>query len=124
LQGFKTDDEELAWFIGLVEGEGSLFVRADGRPGFSLKMTDRDVILKAQGLLGSWGISVSVRESQSTTPKLDGSLRKLAWKIETGNADYLQVIISMCYPYFSTKKQDDSLRVLDALKNRGLLESR
>ena len=117
MKEFRTEQEELAWFVGLVEGEGSFHI-SNGSPGFSLRMTDRDVMERTQLVLAAWGIPTNVRPYQHHQPKKDGTPRKLAWDIQICREVYLEHIIEMCIPYFSDKKYSDCNRLMDLINSK------
>lgn len=117
MKEFETYVEELAWFIGLVEGEGSFNV-SSGRGRLGLKMSDLDVIERAKTFLQWWGIDLKISQ-----PKIDGRWKaaKQLYEIQTSKASYLKTIIAETYEFFSEKKQGDCRKVLDNLADRGLL---
>lgn len=122
MKEFNSKAEELAWFVGLVEGEGSFHVATDdGRQfgRFSLKMSDLDVIKGARDILRRWGIFLNI-----TLPGRDERWKdpKQMYKIETRRAFYLKIIIDKTYSYYSEKKQGDCDRVLKNLADRGFFE--
>ncbi len=128
MQDFKTDEEELAWFVGLVEGEGSFHIRTENRTNkgrsqgsFALKMTDRDVIQAAQATLKGWGIDLNMRLVVDDRRGKNGIQYKPCYCLASYRAEYLKIIIDKCYPFFSEKKQGDCDRVLKNLADRGLL---
>ena len=121
---FETEREELAWFVGLIEGEGSFHVTTyssgthppQGR--FCIQMTDMDVIERANAILLSWGIDLKISK-----PKLDNRSKapKQLYRIQASRAAYIKIIIDKTYSYYSEKKQSDCDRVLKNLADRGLL---
>jgi hypothetical protein len=118
---------EVGWLVGIIEGEGSLYINGDSRPGraesarFSIEMTDEDVIRRAGEVFQSWDIDVKVRPVASRGIGRDGTPWKPTWVIQIGKASYLKIIIDKCYDYFSEKKQGDCDRILKNLADRGLL---
>lgn len=126
MKEFSSEEEQLAWFIGLVEGEGCFTIDKGqscprGAGVFRLKMTDRDVVEKARLYLGSLGIPLNMRAPQPSLKRNGEPSGKTAWTIGTNKASCLKIIIDQCYPYFSEKKQSDCDRVLKNLADRGLL---
>lgn len=122
MKSFDNEGEELAWFVGLIEGEGSFCVSTpqakESRSQFYLGMSDLDVIERVRGILGSWGIDLNVHQAPKDKRWKDP---KQIYRITTPRASYLKTIIDKCYPYFSEKKQSDCDRVLKNLADRGLL---
>lgn len=124
MESTKGLDGELAWFIGLIEGEGSFHVRAPqrrqprGTGAFSLQMTDLDVVERVKTILSSWGIDRNI-----TQPRPDERFKKAKqpYMIETRRASYLKIIIGKTYDFYSEKKKSDCDRVLKNLADRGLL---
>lgn len=107
--------EKLAWVAGIIEGEGSFFVRADGRPGFYLGMTCRDVIDGVKNVLSKeLGVVLVPRA------KVDGrrNNRKIIWAIESNHEAIVEWLAKVFFPYFYEKKQGDCLRVLEAVEAR------
>ncbi|MEU3452287.1 hypothetical protein ABZ671_01560 [Micromonospora sp. NPDC006766] len=51
-------DTDIAWLAGILEGEGCFST------GVALRMTDRDVVSRAAGLMGATGVNVARREQE------------------------------------------------------------
>jgi len=45
---------DIAWLAGLLEGEGCFFITPDNAPVISLAMSDKDIIEKAQDVMGKF----------------------------------------------------------------------
>lgn len=124
MKEFNSEAEELAWFVGLVEGEGSFNVYTNSgrwqRSRFEINMTDRDVIDRAANLLSSWGIIINKILVKNNKGR-DGRVTSIAYSIQVGKSSDVKVIIDKTYQYYSEKKQSDCDRVLKNLADRGLL---
>lgn len=128
MKEFSNEDPELAWFIGLVEGEGSFYVSVDRRSpqlrffgGFKLAMTDKDVVERARMYLQQLDIYLNMKSPTPSLKRNNEPSGKTLWAFQTRRVAYLKIIIDQCYPYFSEKKQSDCDRVLKNLVDRGLL---
>lgn len=122
--------KSLDWLAGLVEGEGSFCItqRAKNRlqsPKFKIKMTDEDVIMWARERLAYHGIPLNIYIQAAGTHKLyivgEGVVsrpRKTSFEIATTKQDYVEIIISLLYPYFGEKKKADCDRVMELIRQK------
>lgn len=103
--------KDIAWLGGLLEGEGSFSMKADGYPGVHLHMTDRDVVERAAKLIGS-----RVRGPYKTkTPK--GKLGKPVFACGVyGNrgAGWMMTI----YQFLGERRQSRVRDILNVWKSR------
>jgi hypothetical protein len=119
LEKFVSPTEERAWFIGLIEGEGSFYVEAGRKSAkptgvFSLAMSDQDVIWRARYFLAKWYdvyLNVTTEEGRSEH-------HKRMFRIRTSRMASVDTIISFSYPHLSEKKQSDCDRVLKSFADR------
>jgi hypothetical protein len=99
-------DPEVAWLIGLVEGEGYFGCHSNGQmgylgPRFSLSMTDEDVVLKARDILyrlvGGQRINVN-REERA------GGKHQDVYNLRLGG-ERSKILMRLVVPYMSERKR-------------------
>lgn len=103
----NTTLPEFHWLIGLLEGEGCFGTRKfpNGQilPYISLRMTDKDIVIKAGKLLG--GMQQDVRVSQ-WNPKYKPVYR---WGVSGKHA--VKVMLEIL-PYMGSRRSDKIMEVL------------
>lgn len=68
-----ASEAEVAWAAGVIEGEGSIFLRLSGRgvgstrnvPSVKVSMTDEDVVRRVAAIAGFGSVSTTVNKSGS-----------------------------------------------------------
>jgi hypothetical protein len=102
---FDTADLELAWAIGIFEGEGSFIVGGDKRyPCLQLKlgMTDEDVIRKASAILG-------LKVTGPYYAKF--AHHKPMWRATKGGPEARETLLKIL-PYLGARRQARAAEVL------------
>ena len=109
--------ENLAWLAGLMEGEGSFYIRRpkDRKPSFaiSLQMTDRDVVERARWVAGVGG-AVTKGDRAKHYPDKEW---KDIWHFRVQAANEVRALALALLPLMGERR---SLAILDGL---ALLES-
>ncbi len=107
-------DVELAWAAGFFDGEGSVSVHCDKRPGrrpaFRLEIEQVDVrpLVRFRAAVGGLGSL-----SQRIGPRAPN--RRLLYRIFACNDPALRIASSL-WPWLSEPKQEQIVRVLDRLE--------
>ncbi len=98
---------ELAWFTGLFEGEGCIFVPPD-RGGFKLivAMTDKDTIERVQKITGIGKINLKTSDKRSN--------RKPTWIWNPGKWEEVKPLLEKMLPYLGERRK---LKAQQALSN-------
>lgn len=76
-----TTDADWAWAAGIFEGEGSFATSRSGAFRMQVKMTDHDVLLRLQGIVGGTVYGPYAYQQP------DGHTRKPAWVWNTDGTD-------------------------------------
>jgi hypothetical protein len=97
-----SGNEWVAWAAGVFEGEGSLTVDRDGRPRFQMEMTDHDVLLRLQSVLGGHVngpyVGRPYRGYNSAAPK-----PKYRWTL--GRYEDVRRVALLLYPFLGERRQ-------------------
>jgi hypothetical protein len=91
--------EEIAWFAGLFEGEGSLS-RARPNGGcwrMTLRMTDEDVVRRVHGLFG--GQVYDDRRDRKNYK------HKRAWQWQLGSQAEIDALLDLIYPHMGVRRR-------------------
>jgi len=101
-------DFELGWLIGIIEGEGTIFVERYGYPRIKVSMTDKDTIIKVASLL------------QSSMVKDDWHKRhypqkQIQWKTSISGVKAAKWI-RLIYPFMSKRRQKQIEKALKKYK--------
>jgi hypothetical protein len=84
------------WFAGLFEGEGSFELRAGRKSlGLQIKMTDLDVLEKAQQMFGGWIAVVKSRAAH----------HKQAWVWKLTKRDEAYALVAAMYQFLGARRQ-------------------
>lgn len=92
--------EELAWVAGLFEGEGcvSAIVRTHGAPRLntSVKMTDLDVLERAQRITGLGKVYGPYQRAPHHKPH---------WQWNVQNAQHAYALVIMLFPWLGSRRR-------------------
>jgi hypothetical protein len=89
---------DVAWVAGLVEGEGSFYLKSGRYPQviFQLNMTDEDVVRKAHSLMGGVG---------SVNPLAPGARSvKDQWRWRISAAAEVAWFMDLMYPHMGRRR--------------------
>lgn len=121
MQEFSATPEQIAWFAGLFEGEGTLYKRIDNRPGrhsttwhLSLAMSDDDIIQHIQSIFGGNTYCANLTKKKPTYKTM------FQWSV--GKTDLIFKIVSAIYPYMGQRraaKMDEFLAFYANRPSRG-----
>lgn len=98
---------DLAWLVGLMEGEGSFCTSQRGRYTLftiAVAMTDHDVIKRAASLLGT---TVRAYDAKST--------RQPLYQASIHGREHVRAYAHLLQPHMGTRRQQQITRILDAL---------
>lgn len=103
----QISESDLAWLVGILEGEGSFHASLVGHPGrykirprIELQMADKDIVNRAQRLLGG-----ALRGYQPNKRTKDGAPVKFMWRTSrTGRpaAEWMQQL----FPHMGVRRQE------------------
>ena len=97
MQGFVVTSEQIAWFAGLLEGEGCLsFVKGSGWR-IAVRMTDEDIILRIQAIFGG---SVYFEARSKLNPK-----HKDTWQWQLSNRAAIYKVVTAVYPHMGERRK-------------------
>lgn len=98
----RPNDIDVAWFAGLFEGEGTITIRGKGLARLAIKMTDRDILERVDGLFPSYsGLKVQDREPHK---------RQYTWYVN--RAATVKMILTLILPLLGERRR---LRAQEAL---------
>jgi hypothetical protein len=109
-----VDTQQLAWFAGIFEGEGNMFIAKNGGTRLSIRMTDLDVIERVNALFPSIKIQVVVPKPVKagySQPKT-----QYAWRIS--KPDEVRRIITLMLPWLGERRTAKAREVLAHLDTR------
>lgn len=99
---------DLAWLVGLFEGEGYVGLTHQGRPALALGMTDEDIVRKAHAIAGMG----TVRPSPSKLPSA-----KLMWYWRVGRCDDAAALIELMLPHLGKRRGARAQQALESYRN-------
>lgn len=88
-------DMELAWLVGLFEGEGCIGLSRLGRPSLIISMTDEDVIRRACSVAGVGNVR------KRPTPTKSG---KFMWTWLVGRCDEAAALLERMLPLLGERR--------------------
>lgn len=94
----NLDAEELAWAIGLFEGEGSITLRRNGTVTLSLAMTDLDIVERFLAAIGTGRLS--------SQPAGRNGRRKRLWRVDVDEIGEVVRILDLFYPRLGRRRQE------------------
>lgn len=106
-------DVEIAWFAGLLEGEGSFGYYPDkrcpstGKVIIQFESTDKDIIEKVHSLFGG-------RYWDSDYPSKPSHYKK-SWRWAVTSKKEVREIIKMVYPYLGNRRKTKCDEVLEKI---------
>lgn len=124
--------EDWAWLAGIIEGEGSVYLRKyrEGSSGsdygacLTIVNTDRAIIEKASRICGDLKVKVMPRSesSKSKFPFIKG--RRTLHFIRTDDAEKILEILNRTLPFFAGRKKRIAEIVVEFCSNRTLLKKK
>ncbi len=109
--------EDIAWFTGLFEGEGSVHIDKNGGDAKSrgcgclvIAMTDKDTIEKVRKTTGVGAVQGPYKPNTSYGGK------KQIWRWRVRGSDAVQTLIELMLPRLSLRRTQQAKEVLDYLE--------
>jgi hypothetical protein len=96
--------QDIAWLAGIIEGEGCIYVRG-GSPSLIVLMTDRDVVERVAGMLGSKVATVYRQHGYKT-----------AYKTRVGG-EAAATWIADLYEFLGERRKAKAIEALNAFGN-------
>lgn len=102
--------ENLAYLAGLLEGEGSFFLRGGHYPLIQVQMTDEDIIRRVKEIVGFGPVSGPY--TNRTQKKLNGESKKQSWLWSSGGQDQSYALLVALYPWMGQRRQQKIREIL------------
>lgn len=102
---------DLAWFVGLFEGEGCIGLSHQGRPTLAISMTDEDTIKRAHAIVGVGHVKAR--------PTLTKGGKRM-WVLLVGRCDEAVALIYTMYPMLGVRRRARAREALDSWKTTPL----
>ena len=100
----------IEWAAGLFEGEGTAYIATGKYPRCRLKMTDEDVVLKFQEVMGC-GTVHQYKGDCFSKPH-----HKTAWYWQIGSKKDVRNCLSNMLPYLGSRRAHKALDILDYIE--------
>lgn len=114
-------DAELAWAVGILEGEGTFSIFKSARCvgprrviSVQCAMSDEDIILRMKSIFNVG----TIYKSQSPIIRKDGSLRKPIWTWTVTNFKDQQFILEIVLPYLGKRRTAKVKELLEYIYGR------
>lgn len=108
----RLDDATIAWFVGLFEGEGCIYI-GKRAVQLTINMTDRDVVDRVDALFPSNGVT-----TLHPRPTVLNAPRKPQYTWRINRADEVRKILTLSLPWFGKRRASAAREALSFLDSR------
>jgi hypothetical protein len=116
--------EDVGWFAGIIDGEGTITILNEGAPWISIVNTNTILLEKVQRLLKEWGVPYSVTTRKGKYVDKRGVKHdKATTEIRIIDSGYAYALLTKLLPLLTAKKERASL-MMEYIRRKFLEQDR